>query len=64
MIDSESLVTIIEYVELKIIPQYDVLFVRPLSTDEKYGYFNKQPVKLLGFTFCELEVGNKYDQKA
>ena len=64
MIDSGSPVTIISYDELQKILQYNVLFVRPLPDDEKNVDFNKRPVNLLGYIFCELEVGEKYIRKA
>ena len=64
MIDSGSPVTIISRDELQRILQYEVLFVRPLPEDEKYVDYNKQPVNLLGYIFCELEVGGKYIRKA
>ena len=62
MIDSP--VTIINYEELQKILQYETLFVRPLPPDEKYVDYNKKPVNLLGYIFCELEVGGKYIRKA
>ena len=64
MRDSGSPVTIIGRDELQRIPQYEVLFVRPLPEDEKYVDYNKQPFNLLGYIFCELEVGGKYIRKA
>ena len=60
MIDSRSPVTIIS----RDILQYEVLIVRPLPEDEKYVDFNKRPINLLGYIFCELEVGGKYIRKA
>ena len=64
IIDSGSPVTIISRDELQKILQYDVLFIRPLPEDENYVDFNKRPVTLLGYIFCELEVGGKYIRKA
>ena len=64
MIDSGSPVTIINYEVLQKIPQYEILFVRPLPEDEKYVDYNKRPVNLLGYIYCELEVGGKYIRKA
>ena len=64
MIDSVSPVTIISRDELQRILQYNVLFIRPLPEDEKYVDFNKRPVNLLRYIFCELEVGGKYISKA
>ena len=64
MIDSGSPVTINGYDELQKIIQNDVLLVRPLPKNKKYVNFNKRPVDLLGYIFCELEVGNKYIRKA
>ena len=64
MIDSGSPVTIISRDELQRILQYEVLFVRPLPKDGKYVDYNKQPVNLLGYIFCELQVGGKYIRKA
>ena len=63
MFDSGSPVTIINQ-EVQKILQYEVLFVRPLPKDEKYVDYNKKPVNLLGYIFCELEVGDKYIRKA
>ena len=59
LIDSGFTVTIISRDELQRSRQYEVLFVRPLPEDEKYVDYNKQPVNLLGYIFCELEVGGK-----
>ena len=64
MIDSVSLVTKINQEELQKILQYEVLFVRSLPKDEKYVDYSKKPVKLRGYIFCELEVGDKYIRKA
>ena len=64
MIDSGSPVTIINYEELQKILQYETLFVRPLPHYEKYVDYNRKPVNLLGYIFCELEVGGKYIRKA
>ena len=57
-------VNIISRDELQRILQYEVLFFRPLTEDEKYVDDKKQPVNLLGYIFCELEVGGKYIRKA
>ena len=62
--DSGSPVTIINQEELQEILQYEVLFVRPLPKDEKDVDYNKKPVNLLGYIFCELEVGDKYIREA
>ena len=64
MIDSGSPVTIICRDELQRILQYDVLFIRPLPEDKKYVDFNKRPVNLPGYIFCQLEVGGKYIREA
>ena len=64
MIDSGSPVTTIKYEDLPKILQYETLFVRPLPEEEKYVDYNKRPVNLLGYIFCELEVGGKYIRKA
>ena len=64
MIDSGSPVTIIKYEELQKILQYETRFVRPLPSDEKYVDYNRKPVNLLEYIFCELEVGGKNIRKA
>ena len=70
MIDSGSPVTIIGHNELQQIVQYDVFLYdhyqrmkTSISTNDRYVYFNKRPVDLLGYIFCELEVGKKYIRK-
>ena len=64
MIDSGSPVTIIGHEELRKILNYDVLFVRPLPKHEKYVDFNKQPLDIMGYIYCELEVGTRRIKKA
>ena len=59
MINSGSPVTIINYEEVPKILQYETLFVRPLPPDEKYVDYNRKLVNLVGYIFCELEVGGK-----
>ena len=38
--------------------------MRPLPKDEKYVDYKKKSVNLLGYIFCELEVGDKHPRKA
>ena len=40
------------------------LFIRELPNDEEYVDFNRQKLNLLGYVFCQLEVGNSKLQKA
>ena len=40
------------------------LFIRQLPEDEEYVDFNKRKLNLLGYIFCQLEVGDSKLQKA
>ena len=42
----------------------ETLPVREMIEGEKYVDFNGKPLKLLGYVFCELQVGNQYNKKA
>ena len=64
MIDSGSPVTIIAVDELKRIMKRGTLKVRDLFKEEKYLDFNGKPLNLLGYVFCELQVGDSYNKKA
>ena len=44
--------------------QNEVTFVQPLPKNEIFVDYNKRPVNLMGYTFCELEVDGKYIRKA
>ena len=64
MIDSGSPVTIFAIDELKRIMKRETLQVRDLIKEEKYVDFNGKPLNLLGYVFCELQVGDSYVKKA
>ena len=64
MIDSGSPVTIFAIDELKRIMERETLQVRDLIKEEKYVDFNGKPLNLLGYVFCELQVGDSYIRKA
>ena len=64
MVDSGSPVTIFEIEELKRIMKRRTLFIRQLPEDEEYVDFNKRKLNLLGYVFCQLEVGESRMQKA
>ena len=40
------------------------LFIRELPDGEEYADFNKRTLNLLGYVFCQLEVGKSKLQKA
>ena len=63
MVDSGSPVTIFEVDEIKEIMK-KTLFIRELPGDELYVDFNRRKLNLLGYIFCQLEVGNSKLQKA
>ena len=64
MIDSGSPVTIFAIDELKRIMKRETLQVRDLIKEEKYVDFNGKQLNLLGYVFCELQVGDSYIRKA
>ena len=64
MVDSGSPVTIFEIEEIKRIMKRKTLFIGQLTEDEEYVDFNKRKLNLLGFVFCQLEVGESRMQKA
>ena len=64
MVDSGSPVTIFEIEEIKRIMKRKTLFIRQLPEDEEYVDFNKRKLNLLGYVFCQLEVGESRMQKA
>ena len=67
MVDSGSPVTILtifEIKEIKRIMKRKTLFIRQLPEDEEYVDFNKRKLNLLGYVFCQLEVGESKMQKA
>ena len=64
MADSGSPVTIFEIEEIKRIMKRKTLFIRQLPEDEEYVDFNKRKLNLLGYVFCQLEVGESKMQKA
>ena len=64
MVDSGSPVTIFAVDELKRIMKRETLQVRDLIKEEKYVDFNGKPLNLLGYVFCELQVGDSYVKKA
>ena len=64
MIDSGSPDTIFALDEIKQIMKRETLPVRKMIEGEKYVDFNGNPLNLLGYVFCELQVGNQYLKKA
>ena len=64
MIDSGSPVTIFALDEIKQIMQREKLQVRQMIKGERYVDFNGKPLNLLGYVFCELQVGDQYIKKA
>ena len=64
MVDSSSPVTIFEIEEIKRIMKRKTLFIRQLPEDEEYVDFNKRKLNVLGYVFCQLEVGESKMQKA
>ena len=57
MIDKGSPVTIFALNEIKQIMQREKLQVRQMIKGERYVDFNGKPLNLLGYVFCELQVG-------
>ena len=64
MIDTGSPVTIFAVDEIKRIMRRADLQMRPMVDEEKYVDFNGKPLKLLGYVFCQLQVGEKVIKKA
>ena len=64
MVDSGSPVTIFEIEEIKRIMKRKTLFIRQLPEDEEYVDFNERKLNLLGYVFCQLDVGDSKLQKA
>ena len=64
MVDSGSPVTIFEIEEIKRIMKRKTIFIRQLPEDEEHVDFNKRKLNLLGYLFCQLEVGESKMQKA
>ena len=65
MIDSGSLVTIFAFDELKSIMKRDKLQVREMIKKcEKYEDFSGKQLNLLGYVFCQLQVGDQFIKKA
>ena len=64
MIDTGSPVTIFAINEIKRIMRRADLQVRPMVEEENNVDFNKKPLKLLGYVFCQLQVGEKFIKKA
>ena len=58
MVDPGSPVTIFKIEDIKRIMKRKTLFIRQLPEDEEYVDFNKQKLNLLGYVFCQLEVGD------
>ena len=63
MIDTGSPVTIFAVDEIKRIMRRADLQVRPMVDEEKYVDYNGKPLKLLGYVFCQLQVGEKVIKK-
>ena len=63
MVDSGSPVTIFEIEKIKRIMKRKTLFTRQLPEDEEHVDFNKKKLNLLGYVFCQLEVGDSKLQK-
>ena len=64
MIDSGSPVTIFALDELKSIMKRDKLQVREMIKGEKYVDFSGKQLNLLGYVFCQLQVGDQFIEKA
>ena len=60
VIESGSPVTIFALDEVKQIMKRETFPVREMIEGEKYVDFNGKPLNLLGYVFCELQVGNQY----
>ena len=64
MIDSGSPMTIFALDELKSIMKRDKLQVREMIKGEKYVDFSGKQLNLLGYVFCQLQVGDQFIKKA
>ena len=64
MIGSRSPVTIFALDEIKQIMKRETLPVREMIEGDRYVDFNGKPLNLLGYVFCELQVGNQYIKQA
>ena len=64
MIDTGSPVTIFAIDEIKTSMHRADLQERPMVEEEKFVNFNGKPLKLLGYVFCQLQVGEKFIKKA
>ena len=64
MIDSRSPVTIFALDEIKQIMKEETRPVREMIEAESYVDFNGNSLNLLGYVFCEIQVGNQYIKKA
>ena len=64
MIDSGSPVTIFALEETKQIMKRETLSLREMKEGDRYVDFNGKPLNLLGYVFCEIQVGNQYVKKA
>ena len=60
MIDSSSPVTIFALDEIKQIMKRETLPVREMIDVKRYVDFDMKPINLLGYVFCELQVGDQY----
>ena len=60
MIDTGSHVTIFAVDEIKKIMRRKDRQVRRTIEVEKYVDFNGKPINLLGYVFCQLQVGEKF----
>ena len=63
MVNSGSPVTIFVIEDIKRIMKRKTLFKRQLPEDEEYVDFNKRKLNLLGYVFCQMEVGDSKLQK-
>ena len=64
MIDMSSPVTIFAGDEMKRFMRKEELHVRRMVEGEKYVDFNGKPLNLLGYVFCQLQVGENFIMKA
>ena len=64
VIDSGSPVTIFALDEIKSIMKRDKLQVREMIKGKKYVDFNGKQLNLLGYVFCQLQVGDQFIKKA